>query len=176
MSDNQLTAIFQTSKGDINVTLFADKVPMTVASFVNLAKRNFYKGLDFHRVINDFMVQGGCPLGTGTGEPGYRFEDEFDASLTHDAPGKLSMANAGPGTNGSQFFITHVPCGWLDGKHAVFGAVVSDSDMDVVNAIAQGDTLENIVIEGDTDALLESQKDRIADWDKAIDASFPDLD
>lgn len=176
MSDNQLTAIFETSKGKINVTLFADKVPMTVASFVNLAKRNFYKGLNFHRVINDFMVQGGCPLGTGTGEPGYRFEDEFDASLVHDAPGKLSMANAGPGTNGSQFFITHVPCGWLDGKHAVFGAVVSDADMEVVNAIAQGDTLDNIIIEGDTDALMESQKDRIAEWDKGIDASFPDLD
>ncbi len=176
MSDNQLTATFKTSKGDINVTLFADKVPMTVASFVNLATRNFYKGLDFHRVIADFMVQGGCPLGTGTGEPGYRFEDEFDASLTHDAPGKLSMANAGPGTNGSQFFITHVPCGWLDGKHAVFGAVVSDEDQAVVNAIAQGDTLENIIIEGDTDALLESQKENVAKWNTAIDASFPDLD
>ena len=176
MSDNQLTAVFETSKGTINVTLFADKVPMTVASFVNLAQRNFYKGLNFHRVINDFMVQGGCPLGTGTGEPGYRFEDEFDASLTHDAPGKLSMANAGPGTNGSQFFITHVPCGWLDGKHAVFGAVVSDDDMDVVNSIAQGDTLENIIIEGDTTALLESQKENIETWNKGIDASFPDLD
>ena len=176
MSDNQLTAIFKTSKGPINVTLFADKVPLTVANFVNLAQRNFYKGLDFHRVINDFMVQGGCPLGTGTGEPGYRFEDEFDSSLTHDAPGKLSMANAGPGTNGSQFFITHVPCGWLDGKHAVFGAVVSDEDMAVVNAIAQGDTIENIIIEGDTTSLLESQKEYIDTWNKALDASFPNLD
>jgi peptidyl-prolyl cis-trans isomerase B (cyclophilin B) len=176
MSDNQLTAIFKTSKGTINVTLFADKVPVTVASFVNLAQRNFYKGLNFHRVINDFMIQGGCPLGTGTGEPGYRFADEFDDSLTHDAPGKLSMANAGPGTNGSQFFITHVPCGWLDGKHAVFGAVVSDEDMAVVNAIAQGDTIENIIIEGDTTSLLEAQKEYIDDWNKALDANFPNLD
>ncbi len=176
MSDNQLKAVIKTSKGVINVNLFADKVPMTVASFVNLAQRNFYKGLNFHRVINDFMVQAGCPLGTGTGEPGYRFEDEFDASLTHDAPGKLSMANAGPGTNGSQFFITHVPCGWLDGKHAVFGAVVSDDDMAVVNSIAQGDIIENIIIEGDTAPLLESQKDHVAAWNKGIDASFPDLD
>ncbi|MDA3972395.1 MAG: peptidylprolyl isomerase [Desulfobulbaceae bacterium] len=176
MSDQQLTAVLKTAKGDIHLTLFADKVPMTVASFVNLAQRNFYKGLNFHRVINDFMVQAGCPLGTGTGEPGYRFEDEFDASLTHDAPGKLSMANAGPGTNGSQFFITHVPCAWLDGKHAVFGAVVSDADMAVVNSIAQGDVIENIIIEGDTSALLESQKENIATWNKGIDANFPDLD
>lgn len=173
MSD--LTAIFDTAKGKINVKLFADKVPMTVASFVNLAQRGFFKGLNFHRVINDFMVQGGCPLGTGTGEPGYRFEDEFDSSLTHDAPGKLSMANAGPGTNGSQFFITHVPCPWLDGKHAVFGEVVSSEDMDVVNDIAQGDAINNITIEGDASSLLASQQDKIDQWNEALDANFPHL-
>ncbi len=173
MSD--LIAIFDTSKGKINVKLFADKVPMTVASFVNLAQRGFYKGLSFHRVINDFMVQGGCPLGTGTGEPGYRFEDEFDSSLTHDAPGKLSMANAGPATNGSQFFITHVPCPWLDGKHAVFGEVVSAEDMDVVNNIAQGDAINNITIEGDASDLLASQQDKIDQWNEALDANFPHL-
>ncbi len=173
MSD--LIATFDTSKGNIRVKLFADKVPMTVASFVNLAQRGFYKDLHFHRVINDFMVQGGCPLGTGTGEPGYRFEDEFDKTLVHDAPGKLSMANAGPGTNGSQFFITHVPCSWLDGKHAVFGEVVSSEDMDVVNSIAQGDTINNITIEGDTTSLLASQQDKVDEWNAALDANFPHL-
>ncbi len=173
MSD--LIANFDTSKGTIKVKLFADKVPMTVASFVNLAQRGFYKDLNFHRVINDFMVQGGCPLGTGTGEPGYRFEDEFDQSLVHDAPGKLSMANAGPGTNGSQFFITHVPCPWLDGKHAVFGEVVSQEDMDIVNNIAQGDSINNITIEGDTSDLLASQQDKVDQWNAALDSSFPHL-
>ncbi|PLX47635.1 MAG: peptidylprolyl isomerase [Desulfobulbaceae bacterium] len=173
MSD--LTAVFDTTKGTIRVKLFADKVPMTVASFVNLAQRGFYKGLTFHRVINDFMIQGGCPLGTGTGEPGYRFEDEFDPSLVHDAPGKLSMANAGPGTNGSQFFITHVPCPWLDGKHAVFGEVVGQEDMDVVNAIAQGDGINTITIEGDSAALLAAQEEKVAEWNAALDSNFPHL-
>ncbi|MBU0680161.1 MAG: peptidylprolyl isomerase [Proteobacteria bacterium] len=173
MSD--LIAIFDTAKGKIKVKLFADKVPMTVASFVNLAQRGFYKELNFHRVINDFMVQGGCPLGTGTGEPGYRFEDEFDKSLVHDAPGKLSMANAGPGTNGSQFFITHIACPWLDGKHAVFGEVVSKEDMAVVNKIAQGDAINNITIEGDTTSLLASQQAMVDKWNAALDANFPHL-
>ncbi len=173
MSD--LIAVFDTTKGEIRVKLFADKVPMTVASFVNLAQRGFYKGLNFHRVINDFMVQAGCPLGTGTGEPGYRFEDEFDKDLVHDAPGKLSMANAGPGTNGSQFFITHGPCSWLDGKHAVFGEVLSAADMDVVNKIAQGDIINDIIIEGDTAPLLASQQEKVAQWNKALDAQFPHL-
>lgn len=173
MSD--LTAVFDTTKGTIRVKLFADKAPMTVASFVNLAQRGFYKDLNFHRVINDFMIQGGCPLGTGTGEPGYRFEDEFDPSLVHDAPGKLSMANAGPGTNGSQFFITHVPCPWLDGKHAVFGEVVGQEDMDVVNAITQGDRINNITIEGDSAALLAAQEEKVAEWNAALDSNFPHL-
>lgn len=172
---SELIATFDTSKGEIKVKLFADKVPMTVASFVNLAQRGFYKDLNFHRVINDFMVQAGCPLGTGTGEPGYRFEDEFEESLVHDAPGKLSMANAGPGTNGSQFFITHVPCGWLDGKHAVFGEVVSSDDMDVVNSIAQGDVINNITIEGDASALLASQQEKVDEWNAALDLNFPHL-
>ncbi|MDR9500756.1 MAG: peptidylprolyl isomerase [Desulfurivibrionaceae bacterium] len=173
MSD--LIAVFDTTKGEIRAKLFADKVPMTVASFVNLAQRGFYKGLNFHRVINDFMVQAGCPLGTGTGEPGYRFEDEFDKDLVHDAPGKLSMANAGPGTNGSQFFITHGPCSWLDGKHAVFGEVLSAADMDVVNKIAQGDIINDITIEGDTAPLLASQQEKVDQWNKALDAQFPHL-
>ena len=116
-----LVASIETSKGTIKIDLFADETPMTVANFVNLAQRGFYDGLNFHRVIANFMIQGGCPLGTGTGSPGYRFGDEFVPSLRHDAPGKLSMANAGPGTNGSQFFITHVPTPHLDNAHTVFG-------------------------------------------------------
>ena len=123
---SSLVATFQTSKGDIRVNLMEDVAPLTVANFVNLVQRGYYDGLTFHRVIPDFMIQGGCPLGTGTGGPGYKFKDECSPKAKHDAPGKLSMANAGPGTNGSQFFITHVPTPWLDGKHTVFGAVQGD--------------------------------------------------
>lgn len=164
-----ITAVMETSKGTIRLQLFADKVPYTVANFVNLTGRGFYNGLNFHRVIPDFMVQGGCPLGTGTGEPGYRFQDEFDASLVHDRPGILSMANAGPNTNGSQFFITHVPTAWLDGKHAVFGAVESDADMKVVNSIVQGDKIKTITIEGDTSDLMEQTKDKVEFWNNILD-------
>ena len=145
MSDqNELTAVFDTSKGPIRVKLFADKVPYTVANFVNLINHGFYNGLNFHRVIPDFMVQAGCPQGTGTGGPGYNFEDEFHADLKHDVPGILSMANAGPNTNGSQFFITHVETPWLDGKHSVFGKVIDG--MDVVNAVEGGDIMEKMTI------------------------------
>jgi peptidyl-prolyl cis-trans isomerase B (cyclophilin B) len=164
-----IRAIIETSKGTIRIDLLPNKAPVTVANFVNLAKRGYYDGLNFHRVIDDFMIQGGCPRGTGTGGPGYTFEDEFDASLKHSAPGKLSMANAGPGTNGSQFFITHVPTPWLDGKHTIFGEVEGDADQDVVNAIAQGDKIVRITIEGDTEPLVTAQSDRIAEWNKALD-------
>ena len=120
---SNLRAIIQTNKGTINLQLFDDRTPVTVANFVNLAKRGYYNGLTFHRVIDNFMIQGGCPHGTGSGGPGYRFEDELDPALLHESPGILSMANAGPATNGSQFFITHVPTPWLDGKHTIFGRV-----------------------------------------------------
>ncbi len=163
-----LKATFSTSKGPINIELFADQTPVTVANFVNLAKRGFYNGLNFHRVIPDFMIQGGCPSGTGTGGPGYRFDDECRPDLPHDKPGKLSMANAGPGTNGSQFFITHVATPWLDGKHTVFGAVISDEDQTIVNAIAQGDTIESITITGDDSALMDQMADKIAEWNKVL--------
>ena len=124
------TATFHTEKGDFKVQLFADKAPKTVNNFVFLAREGFYDGTTFHRVIENFMVQGGCPHGTGTGGPGYKFEDERSAlALKHDSPGVLSMANAGPNTNGSQFFITHVPTPWLDGKHAVFGKVIEGMDV-----------------------------------------------
>src|SRR5512137_788490 len=133
MADKPLIATISTTKGDIRLTLFPDKAPMTVLNFVNLAKRGYYDGLTFHRVIPDFMIQGGCPIGTGTGGPGYDFRDEFGPDLKHDKPGILSMANAGPHTNGSQFFITHVPTPWLDGKHAIFGCIADRKDQDVVN-------------------------------------------
>jgi cyclophilin family peptidyl-prolyl cis-trans isomerase len=131
------TATIKTDKGDIVIDLFASKTPNTVNNFVFLARQGFYDGTIFHRVIANFMVQGGDPTGTGMGGPGYKFKDEFDPSLKHNKPGILSMANAGPGTNGSQFFITHVPTPWLDGKHSVFGEV--KEGMDVVNAIPPRD-------------------------------------
>ncbi|TDP01657.1 peptidylprolyl isomerase [Flavobacterium sp. 245] len=153
--ENGIYAKFNTSKGSILVKLTHDLTPGTVGNFVALAEGNmenkvkpqgqkFYDGLNFHRVIPDFMIQGGCPKGTGTGDPGYKFDDEFIPSLKHDRPGVLSMANSGPGTNGSQFFITHVPTPWLDGKHTVFGHVVEGQD--VVDAVAQGDALETLEI------------------------------
>lgn len=123
------TARMETEKGEMVIELFADKAPKTVNNFVFLARQGFYDGIIFHRVIADFMAQGGDPTGTGTGGPGYKFEDEFDPSLKHDKPGVLSMANAGPGTNGSQFFITHVPTPWLDNKHSVFGQVAEGIDV-----------------------------------------------
>jgi peptidyl-prolyl cis-trans isomerase B (cyclophilin B) len=162
-----VSAVVHTSKGDIKLRLFTDKAPVTVANFVNLAKRGYYDGLTFHRVIPNFMVQGGCPQGTGTGGPGYRFEDECTPELTHDAPGKLSMANAGPGTNGSQFFITHVETSWLDGRHTVFGEVLDASDQAVVDSIEMDDILESIELEGE-DAILAAQADQISTWNDIL--------
>ncbi|MFA6288581.1 MAG: peptidylprolyl isomerase [Opitutaceae bacterium] len=154
--------VLHTAKGDIEATLFAGKAPMTVANYLNLAKHGFYDGLTFHRVLANFMIQGGDPRGTGTGGPGYKFADEFDSSLHHDKPGVFSMANAGPGTNGSQFFITHVPTPWLDGKHTIFGKVTKGQD--VVNRIARGDKITRIEILDPTDALFASQADNLAKW------------
>ncbi|MGH8182538.1 MAG: peptidylprolyl isomerase [Rhodanobacteraceae bacterium] len=170
MSD--LTATFQTSRGPIHVRLFADQAPLTVANFVNLAQHGFYDGLSFHRVIADFMIQGGCPNGNGMGGPGYKFEDECRPDLKHDRPGRLSMANSGKGsnTNGSQFFITHVPTPWLDGAHTVFGEVVAADDQQVVDAIKQGDKIEKVTIEGDSAPLLAAKADRVRQWSAALDA------
>ncbi|MGB5188985.1 peptidylprolyl isomerase [Robiginitalea sp.] len=153
--ENGIYAKFSTSKGVILLRLTHDKTPGTVGNFVALAEgklsnqakkegARYYDGLSFHRVIPDFMIQGGCPQGTGTGDPGYKFDDEFHPELKHDAPGVLSMANAGPGTNGSQFFITHIPTPWLDQKHTVFGHVVEGQQ--VVDSIAQGDQIEAVEI------------------------------
>ena len=172
MSDSAgLTAIIETNKGKIKLRLFDEKAPFTVANFVNLANRGFYNGLAFHRVIPDFMVQGGCPLGNGTGGPGYRFDDECVPELRHDKPGVLSMANAGPGTNGSQFFITHLATPWLDMKHTVFGEVVSAEDQGVVDSIATRDKIETVTIEGDTAALLEKTKAKLDEWNEVLDRS-----
>jgi peptidyl-prolyl cis-trans isomerase B (cyclophilin B) len=137
-------ATITTNKGNIRIQLHDDKTPKTVANFEKLVSDGFYDGLKFHRVIADFMIQGGCPQGTGTGGPGYKFEDEFHPELTHDGPGVLSMANSGPNTNGSQFFITHVATPWLDGKHSVFGKVLEGQD--IVDSIAQGDVMESVAI------------------------------
>ena len=141
-----MKATIQTNRGDIELELYDQDCPKTVGNWVKLAKDGFYDGLKFHRVIEDFMVQTGCPKGTGTGDPGYKFDDEPSAlAKKHSGPGTLSMANAGPNTNGSQFFITHVACPWLDGKHGVFGKVTAGQD--VVDAIAQGDTMTKVTVE-----------------------------
>ncbi len=162
-----LKATFKTTKGDINLELHAEKAPLTVANFVNLCKKGYYDGLKFHRVIPDFMIQGGCPLGTGTGGPGYQFKDEFHPTLRHDTAGVLSMANSGPGSNGSQFFITHIETPWLDNNHTVFGAVVTESDQKVVDSIAQNDVIESISIDGDLSNTPEIQ-DKIDSWNEIL--------
>ena len=164
---SQLTATFDTSRGSIKIELYPDKAPLTVANFVNLAKRGFYDGLNFHRVIPDFMIQGGCPEGSGRGGPGYRFEDETNNGVRHER-GVLSMANAGPNTNGSQFFITHVPTPWLDGKHTVFGKVTEG--LDVVDAVKQGDLINKVTIDGEAEAVLAAKAERVAEWNRFLSA------
>jgi peptidyl-prolyl cis-trans isomerase B (cyclophilin B) len=167
-SPKDIRIILHTSRGDIHATLYASKAPITTANFLNLSSRGFYNGLTFHRVIPNFMIQGGDPTGTGSGGPGYRFADEFAPGLKHDRPGLFSMANAGPNTNGSQFFITHVPTPWLDGKHAIFGAVDSQKDQDVVNAIKQGDKIVSVEIVDSPELLFASQAAQIAAWNKLL--------
>ena len=164
-----LSAEIVTEKGTISVDLFSEQTPITVANFVNLASRGFYDNLNFHRVIQDFMIQGGCPSGNGMGGPGYRFADEFVPELRHDSPGKLSMANAGPGTNGSQFFITHVPTPHLDDAHTIFGAVKSEEDQKIVDQIEQGDQIQTIKIVGEYEELLSSVES-VSDWNDVLDS------
>ena len=160
---------FKTTKGEINIVLFPEKAPVTVASFVNLIQHRYYDGLKFHRVIDDFMAQGGDPTGTGSGGPGYRFEDEVYNGLDFSEQGKLAMANAGPGTNGSQFFITTVPTTWLNNKHTIFGELKSEEDMKVLKSITQGDVMELVTISGDgVNKLLEENKNRIDEWNKIL--------
>lgn len=171
MADSNINVTIETTKGVIKGKLYADQVPMTVANFVNLAQRGYYDGITFHRVIPDFMIQTGDPLGNGTGGPGYRFADEIVPALKHSGPGVFSMANAGPGTNGSQFFITHKDTPWLDGKHTVFGQVISGQD--VVNKIERGDKMIKVTVEGDTEGLLKKMSEQVAAWNKVLDQKFP---
>ena len=157
--------ILHTDKGDIEATLFASQTPMTVANYLNLAKKDYYNDIKFHRVIANFMIQGGDPTGTGGGGPGYKFGDECLPTLKHNKPGIFSMANAGPGTNGSQFFVTHLPTPHLDGKHTVFGEVTKGQD--VVNAIRQGDKITTIEILDPTDDLFAAQAANLTKWNAA---------
>ena len=164
-----MEAHIKTNKGTIKLTLFYKQAPITVSNFINLSKRGYYDNLSFHRVIDDFMIQGGCPLGTGTGGPGYNFQDEFHEELKHDKPGILSMANAGPGTNGSQFFITHIKTPWLDNNHTVFGKILSNEDQSIINSIVKGDMIEKIEIIGDlpNDETIE---ELIQSWNNILDS------
>ena len=162
-----MEAHINTNKGIIKLHLFYDEAPITVSNFVNLSNKGYYNNLSFHRVINDFMIQGGCPQGTGTGGPGYQFEDEFHPSRKHDKPGVISMANSGPGTNGSQFFITHIETPWLDNNHTVFGEIQDDSDQSIVNQIVQGDCITSIDIIGDLPDDSEINK-KIELWNSII--------
>ncbi len=179
VNDIKLQAHIKTSKGDINIDLFPEVAPVTVANFVNLSRRGYYNNLKFHRVIADFMIQGGCPLGTGTGGPGYNFQDEFpvapDAKYQFNRPGLLAMANAGPGTNGSQFFVTHVPTEWLNNKHTIFGEVVSEDDQNVVNSVSQGDAIESITVTGDVEKFVEANESLFTQLDDALKNDFPNL-
>ena len=172
---NDLKAVIETNKGTINLKLFAEQAPVTVGNFVNLVQRGYYNNLKFHRVIPDFMIQGGCPAGDGRGGPGYKFQDEFVTGLRHSKPGILSMANAGPQTNGSQFFITYAATPWLDGKHTVFGEVAGEIDQIIVNQIAQGDKISSILIEGEIEELMTSISSMIEKWNAVIDKNFPKL-
>lgn len=171
--NKKLIANINTSRGEIVLELYSAQTPLTCASFVNLANRGYYDGLKFHRVIANFMIQGGDPTGTGAGGPGYKFEDEVVPSLKHNEPGILSMANAGPKTNGSQFFITHVKTDWLDGKHTVFGKVTTG--LDIVNSIQQGDIINSITISGDVPEEMKKVQNRVDEWNKILDDKFPTL-
>ena len=146
----------QTERGNITIEMFEDEAPNTVANMISLIEKGYYDGLNFHRVIPDFMIQGGCPHGTGTGGPGYDFDDECTPDRRHDSAGVLSMANAGPGTNGSQFFITHGPTPHLDGKHTVFGKVTEGQE--VVEEIKQGDVMQTVVVLQKRDRVYEVEK------------------
>ena len=165
MSEN-IKITMKTDKGNLSITIYAADTPMTAASFLNLANRGYYDGITFHRVIPDFMIQGGDPTGTGTSGPGYQFGDECLSSLKHDKPGILSMANAGPGTNGSQFFITHGPQPHLDGKHTVFGHVTEGQE--VVDSIEQGDSIVGIDVHDSTEELFAQESSKIEEWNKVL--------
>ncbi len=167
----ELYAVIETDRGTLEFLLYKSVAPITVANFVNLATRGYYDGLIFHRVIEDFMAQGGDPFGDGSGGPGYNFEDEI--RMRHNQDGILSMANAGPDTNGSQFFITHVATPHLNGLHTVFGKIHSGREL--IRKISIGDSINSITIEGNAKAFLESRADRVYQWNVVLDERFPNL-
>ena len=167
-----LYALIETDHGVMEFELYRQVAPVTVANFVNLATRGFYNGLIFHRVIDDFMAQGGDPFGDGTGGPGYNFEDEI--RMRHNQAGILSMANSGPDTNGSQFFITHLATPHLNNLHTVFGKIISGQD--IIRQIGRGDEIVSIRIEGNVQAFLERHADRLYQWNQILDDNFPDLE
>ena len=167
----RLIAVIDTSKGEIRVELNARAAPTTVANFVNLVQRGFYNGLTFHRIERNFMAQGGDPLGTGSGGPGYQFRGEI--VLKHNQPGIISMANSGPGTDGSQFFLTHLATPHLDGLHSVFGKVVAG--LPVVYELRRRDVINSILIEGDASSLFERRKTQLEQWNQLLEQNFPDL-
>lgn len=168
---DELYAVVETNKGTIEFLLYKNVAPVTVSNFVNLSTRGYYDGLAFHRVISDFMIQGGDPNGNGTGGPGYQFEDEI--AMRHNQPGILSMANSGPATNGSQFFITHLATPHLNGLHTVFGKVFSGSEL--IFEIKRGDVINSITIVGNARGFLEKNSDRVYEWNQILDESFPNL-
>lgn len=170
-SSSELYAIVETNKGTLEFLLYKNVAPITVSNFVNLATRGYYDGLAFHRVVSEFMIQGGDPEGNGTGGPGYQFEDEI--AMRHNQPGILSMANSGPGTNGSQFFITHLATPNLNGLHTVFGKVFSGAQL--IYEIKRGDVINSIEITGNSRAFLEKNSDRVYQWNLILDEKFPDL-
>jgi peptidyl-prolyl cis-trans isomerase B (cyclophilin B) len=175
MENVKLQACIKTGEGEMNLNLFPEVAPMTVLNFVNLSKRGYYNGLKFHRVIADFMVQGGDPTGTGSGGPGYNFRDEFNDGVVFDKKGILAMANAGPNTNGSQFFITHVETPWLNYKHSIFGELISEEDQKVLDSIKQGDKIETIEITGDVEEYIEKNKKVLNQLNEMLEKTFPDL-
>lgn len=177
MEKVSLNAKIVTNKGDINLKLFPEVAPVTVLNFAHLSMRGYYNGIKFHRVIEDFMIQGGDPTGTGTGGPGYQFIDEFKEGVVFDKKGILAMANAGPETNGSQFFITHVETPWLNYKHTIFGEVMSEEDQKVVDSIKQGDIIERIEITGDIEKFMKNEENAefTAQMDEILDSQFPNL-
>lgn len=176
MSEINLNAKIITSKGEINIKLLPDVAPFAVLNFVHLSKVGYYNNLKFHRVISDFMIQGGDPLGTGAGGPGYQFGDEFKEGVVFDKPGILAMANAGKNTNGSQFFITHVETPWLNYKHTIFGEVISEKDQEIVNEVEQGDIIQTIEITGETESLYKKDvKDSVEQINDALKKNFPKL-
>ena len=160
--------MMKTAKGDIQIDLFDEDAPNTVKNFTDLIEKGFYDGLKFHRVIANFMIQGGDPMGNGRGGPGYKFADEFQPDLIHDKPGILSMANSGPNSNGSQFFITHLETPWLDKKHSVFGAVADDKSQTIVNTIEQNDSIKEIEIVGEMD-IDDDLKEMIDGWNEVLE-------